>query len=46
MTVQHGKKYEEAIKLLERSKTYEPAEAVALAKKAAYANFDETVELH
>jgi len=46
MTVHHGKKYEEAVKLLDRSKTYEPAEAVALAKKAAYADFDETVELH
>lgn len=46
MTVHHGKKYEEAIKLLDRAKTYEPAEAVALAKKAAYAAFDETVELH
>jgi len=46
MTVHHGKKYEEAVKLLDRSKPYEPAEAVALAKKAAYADFDETVELH
>jgi large subunit ribosomal protein L1 len=46
MTVQHGRKYEAAAKLVERGKDYEPAEAVSLAKKAAYANFDESVELH
>jgi large subunit ribosomal protein L1 len=46
MTVQHGKKYEEAAKLVEATKFYEPAEAVATAKKAAYAKFDEAVELH
>ena len=42
----HGKKYQEASKLVEQSKTYSPEEAVELAKKAAYAKFDETVELH
>ncbi|MDD5312691.1 MAG: 50S ribosomal protein L1 [Dehalococcoidia bacterium] len=41
-----GKKYESAIKLVDRNKYYEPQEAVSIAKKAAYANFDETVELH
>jgi len=46
MTVHHGKKYEESIKQLGESKTYEPAEAVSLAKKAAFAKFDESVELH
>jgi large subunit ribosomal protein L1 len=46
MAKAHGKKYEEAIKLVDRTKVYEPAEAVALAKKAAFAKFDETVELH
>jgi large subunit ribosomal protein L1 len=46
MTVQHGKKYEEAAKLVDGTKFYEPAEAVATAKKAAYAKFDEAVELH
>jgi large subunit ribosomal protein L1 len=42
----HGKKYETALKLVDRNKTYEPPEAVDIAKKAAYAKFDETVELH
>jgi large subunit ribosomal protein L1 len=43
---QRGKKYQEATKLVDRSKAYSPREAVDLAKKAAYAKFDETVELH
>jgi len=42
----HGKKYNEAIELIDRTKTYAPEEAIDLAKKAAHANFDETVELH
>jgi large subunit ribosomal protein L1 len=46
MTTNHGKKYEEAIKQLDGTKTYEPGEAVSLAKKAAFAKFDESVELH
>jgi large subunit ribosomal protein L1 len=46
MTVQHGKKYEEAAKLVDDAKFYEPTEAVGLAKKAAFAKFDESVELH
>src|SRR5512147_871952 len=46
MTTHHGKKYEEALKLLDPNKTYEPAEAVSITKKAAYAKFDESVELH
>ena len=45
MTV-HGKKYNAAVALLEKDKTYAPAEAVELAKKAAFAAFDETVEVH
>jgi large subunit ribosomal protein L1 len=43
---EHGKKYEEAVKLLDRAKTYSPQEAIELAKKTAHAKFDETVELH
>ncbi|GLO64320.1 MULTISPECIES: 50S ribosomal protein L1 [Oceanobacillus] len=39
-----GKKHQEALKLVDRSKSYEIKEAVELAKKAAKANFDETVE--
>ena len=42
----HGKRYQEATKLVDRTRLYDPNEAIELAKKAAYANFDETVELH
>jgi len=42
----HGKKYEEAVKLLDKAKEYPPQEAIELAKQAATARFDETVELH
>ncbi|MFC2057203.1 50S ribosomal protein L1 [Chloroflexota bacterium] len=42
----HGKKYQAAIKLLDKTKTYSPEEAIELAKKMAHASFDETVELH
>jgi large subunit ribosomal protein L1 len=42
----HGKKYAEAIKLVDKTKAYSPQEAIELAKKAAYTQFDETVELH
>jgi len=41
-----GKNYQEAVKLLDRTKTYEPQEAIELTKKMAHARFDETVELH
>jgi len=41
-----GKNYQEAVKLLDRTKAYEPQEAIELAKKMAHARFDETVELH
>jgi large subunit ribosomal protein L1 len=46
MTTHHGKKYEEAAKQIEAGKLYEPAEAVTVAKKIAYAKFDESIELH
>ena len=42
----HGKRYQEAIKLVDKSKAYSPEEAIGLAKEASYAKFDETVELH
>ena len=42
----HGKKYQEAIGLLDKEKAYSPEEAVELARKMAPARFDETVELH
>ena len=41
--MKHGKKYVEAAKLIDRSKLYEPDEAIELAKKAATAKFDETI---
>ncbi len=44
--VRRGKKYQEAVKLVEGGKLYPPGEAVELAKEAAYANFDESVEIH
>ena len=41
-----GKKYQEAVKLVDKSRVYPPREAIELAKRIAYAKFDETVELH
>ena len=42
----HGKHYQDATKLVERTRKYDPQEAIALAKQAAYVKFDETMELH
>ena len=42
----HSKKYQEAAKLIDRTRAYHPQEAIELAKKVAHARFDETVELH
>lgn len=39
-----GKKYSEALKLVDRSKSYDSKEAIELVKKAFTAKFDETVE--
>lgn len=44
--MKHGKKYQEAAKLVDRSVQYDTAEAIALVKKTATAKFDETVEVH
>ena len=41
-----GKRYAEVAKKVDRTKLYEPAEAIALAKETASAKFDETVEIH
>jgi large subunit ribosomal protein L1 len=46
VTSRHGKKYQEASKLVDRQQAYSLKEAVALLKRATYAKFDETVELH
>ncbi|MDD7319328.1 MAG: 50S ribosomal protein L1 [Prevotellaceae bacterium] len=40
-----GKKYQESLKLVDRSKFYEVDEALELIGKTSKANFDETVEL-
>lgn len=42
---ERGKKYENAVKLLEKDKTYPPEEAADLVKKMAFVKFDETVNL-
>ena len=44
--MKHGKKYQEAAKLVDRTVQYDTAEAIALVKKTATAKFDETVEVH
>jgi large subunit ribosomal protein L1 len=41
-----GKNYRQAAGLVDPQQGYQPLEAIQLAKKAAYAKFDETVELH
>lgn len=41
-----GKKYQQAASLVEPGLLYSPEEALELAKKTNYANFDTTVELH
>ena len=40
-----GKKYSDSIKLIDRTKLYDPEEAVTLVKQTAKAKFDETVEI-
>lgn len=41
-----GKKYQDSAKLVDKSKQYDPAEAMELITKTAKAKFDETVETH
>jgi len=42
----HGKKYSEALKKVDDQRLYTVEEASSLLKDIAFANFDETVELH
>ena len=41
-----GKKYQESVKVFDKNKAYDPAEAIDLVCKTSKAKFDETVELH
>ena len=41
-----GKKYSDSVKLIEKSKLYDTAEALALVCQTSKAKFDETVEVH
>ena len=41
-----GKKYSDSVKLVEKNRLYDPAEAVALACQTSKAKFDETIEIH
>jgi large subunit ribosomal protein L1 len=41
----HGKSYETALAKVDRTKNYQPTEAIALAKELSFTKFDSTVEL-
>ena len=41
-----GKKYTDSVKLLEKNKLYDPAEALSLVCQTSKAKFDETIEIH
>ena len=41
-----GKKYTDSVKLIEKSKLYDPAEALDLVCQTSKAKFDETIEVH
>jgi large subunit ribosomal protein L1 len=43
---ERGKKYQDAIKLVDRTQVYPPAEAVDLVKQTSTVNFDPSVEAH
>ncbi len=44
--MKHGKKYRASAEKVDRTKFYTLDEATALVKEAAFAKFDETVEVH
>src|SRR5918997_1467296 len=46
MMPKHGKKYTEAAKKVDEGKLYAPDEGISLLKEIAFANFDETLEVH
>lgn len=43
--MKRGKRYQELLKLVDRTKLYDPEEAVKLVKQTANAKFDETIEV-
>ncbi len=44
--MKRGKRYKEAVKLVDRTSLYDPSEAADVVVKAASAKFDETIECH
>lgn len=44
--MKYGKKYVDSLKLYDRTKTYDSAEALKIVIETAKAKFDETIELH
>jgi large subunit ribosomal protein L1 len=46
VSVNHGKRYSEALAKVDREREYQPAEAVTLVKSLSSAKFDESVEIH
>jgi ribosomal protein L1 len=46
LIMKKSKAYSDAIKKIDKSKLYDPQEALALVKEIATAKFDETVEVH
>lgn len=46
MAKEHGKKYLEALKKVDRARLYTPDEAVKLLKETAYTKFNSTIEVH
>jgi len=43
--VKHGKRYQEAIKKVDKNTMYDPADAIKLVKEISNAKFDETIDL-
>lgn len=43
---ERGKKYQDAVKLVDHDKEYSPVEAMELVRKIAYAKFNQTVGAH
>src|SRR4051794_41841366 len=42
----HGKKYDDAVKKVDRDRLYTPQEAMELLREVSYVKFDPTVEVH